>query len=367
VVAICDIFKLKVDKACELINARYEDAKKAGSYKGCKGFSEFRELLALPDLDAVTIATPDHWHALIATAACAAGKDVYCEKPLGLTHYESRAIANAARRYGTVFQTGSQQRSDDRFRHACELVRNGLLGEIKEVFVAVGGPAKMYCSLPAEPVPEGMDWNFWLGPAPVRPYNKILSPGVWEHSFPGWRGYTEFGGGGQADFGAHHYDIAQWGLGMDETGPVEVIPPSQEKGKSTPLTYRYANGVTMYRGSKEPNAAITFVGTKGWVGVNRGSFLKSNRVSLETYAFRPSDIRLYKSANHMQNWLDCIKTRGPTICTADIGHRTATVCQIGTIAEAIGRPLKWDPVAERFNDEAANRMLRREMRSPWTV
>jgi predicted dehydrogenase len=363
VVAVCDIFKLKIDTGCEQVNARYEEAKKAGSYTGCKGFLDFRELLALPGLDAVTIATPDHWHALVAVAACAAGKDVYCEKPLGLTHFESRAIANAARRFGTVFQVGSQQRSDDKFRHACELARNGLIGDIKEVFIAVGGSPKPYCTLPAETLPEGLDWNMWLGPAPVRPYNKVLCPDVWQHGFSGWRGYAEFGGGGQADFGAHHYDIAQWGLGMDESGPVEVIPPT----KSQPLTYRYASGVTMYRSGKEPGAAITFVGTQGWVGVNRGSFLKSSRVALETYAFRPSDIRLYKSANHMQNWLDCVKTRGPTICTAETGHRTATICQIGTIAETLGRPLTWDPAAERFGDEAACRMLRREMRAPWAI
>ena len=366
VVASCDIFKLKIEKTAEMVDTRYEDVKKAGSYKGCKGFTDFRELLAMPGLDAVTIATPDHWHALIANAACAAGKDVYCEKPLGLTHFETRAMSDTARRYGTVFQTGSMQRSDDKFRHACELVRNGLIGEIKEVFVAVGGSPKTYCTLPAEPVPEGLDWNLWLGPAPARPYNKVLCPGVWEHGFSGWRGYAEFGGGGQSDWGAHHYDIAQWGLGMDESGPVEVIPPSLSKTDPKPLTYRYASGIVMYRAGKEPNAGVTFVGTNGWVAVNRG-FLKCSRPSLETYAFKPSDIRLYKSANHMQNWLECIKTRGPVICSAETGHRTATVCQIGTIAETIGRPLKWDPVAERFDDEAATRMLRREMRAPWAV
>lgn len=365
VVALCDVERNRLKVCSDLVRETY--SKRFGAdYKGVAVYRDFRELIARPDIDAVMIATPTNWHAIQAVEAMKAGKDVYCEKPLGLTNHETRAMSNAARRYGTVFQTGSMQRSDDKFRHACELVRNGLIGEIKEVFVAVGGSPKPYCALPAEPMPEGLDWNLWLGPAPVRPYNSVLCPGVWEHGFSGWRGYAEFGGGGQSDWGAHHYDIAQWGLGMDASGPVEVIPPSLSKTDPKPLTYRYANGIVMYRASKEPNAGVTFVGTNGWVAVNRG-FLKCSRPSLETYAFRPSDVRLYKSANHMQNWLECIKTRGPVICSAETGHRTATVCQIGTIAETIGRPLAWDPVAERFSDEAANGMLRREMRAPWAV
>ena len=366
VVALCDVHKGVREHFCEEVNKRYAERTSKGEYKGCKTFEDYREMLELPDLDAVTIAVPDHWHGLIAVAACKAGKDVYCEKPLALTNWESRAIADAAKANGTVFQTGSQQRSNRAFRYASELVRNGCIGKVKEVWVSIGGPSKPFCDLPEEPVPAGLNWDFWLGPSPWRPYNSALAPDGWTHSFPNWRGYGEFASGGQADFGAHHFDIAQWGLGTDHTGPVEVIPPDGKEIKN--LTYTYADGVKMYVGNKLPGSATQWIGEKGWVAVNRGEFLQTEPASLAGTQFGPGDVHLYESRDHFDNWFSCIRTRKPTICTAEIGHRTATICQIGIIAFRLGRPLKWDPKAEKFpGDEQANRMLGRAMRAPWTL
>lgn len=366
VVAVCDVHKGVRDHFCEVTNTRYAERAGKGEYKGCKTFEDYREVLGMPDLDAVTIGVPDHWHGLIAVAACKAGKDVYCEKPLALTNWESRAIADAAKANSTVFQTGSQQRSNRAFRYASELVRNGCIGKVKEVWVSIGGPSKPFCDLPEEPVPAGLNWDFWLGPSPWRPYNSALAPDGWTHSFPNWRGYGEFASGGQADFGAHHFDIAQWGLGTDHTGPVEMIPPDGKEIKN--LTYTYADGVKMYVGNKLPGSATQWIGEKGWVAVNRGDWLQTEPASLAGTQFGPRDIHLYESKDHFDNWFTCIRSRKPTICTAEIGHRTATICQIGIIAFRLGRPLKWDPKTEKFpGDEQANRMLGRSMRAPWTL
>jgi predicted dehydrogenase len=366
VIGVCDVARDKREHFRDESLKRYADRAGQATFKGVKDYEDFRELLARPDLDAVTIGVPDHWHAVIAVAACKAGKDVYCEKPLALTHWEGRAIADAAKHYGRVFQTGSQQRSNRAFRFACELVRNGTIGKVKEVWVSIGGPSKPFCDLPAEPVPEGLNWDFWLGPSAWRPYHHDLAPIGWTHGFPNWRGYGEFASGGQADFGAHHFDIAQWGLDTDDTGPVDVTPPDGKDVKN--LTYTYADGVKMYVGSKCPGSATQWIGEKGWVAVNRGEFLQTEPAHLAGIQFGPGDIHLYESRDHFDNWISCMKTRRPTICPAEIGHRTATICQIGMVAFRLGRTLKWDPKAERFTgDDDANRLLRRAMRAPWTV
>ena len=366
VLAVCDVDRGKREHFRETAEKRYADRAGQASYAGVKDYEDFREVLARPDLDAVTIGVPDHWHGLIAVAACKAGKDVYCEKPLALTNWESRAIANAAKQCGTVFQTGSQQRSNRAFRFASELVRNGAVGKVKEVWVSIGGPSKAFCDLPAEPVPDTLNWDFWLGPSAWRPYHHDLAPTGWTHSFPNWRGYGEFASGGQADFGAHHFDIAQWGLGTDHTGPVEVIPPDGKDVKN--LTYTYADGVKMYVGSKVPGSATQWIGEKGWVAVNRGDWLQTEPASLAGTHWGPGDIHLYESKDHFDNWFTCIRSRKPTICTAEIGHRTATICQIGIIAFRLGRPLKWNPKTECFpGDEQANRLIGRAMRGPWTL
>ncbi len=360
VLAACDVDKLKLKRAVDTAQEHY--AKQAGStYKGCAAYGDFRELLARDDIDAVVIATPDHWHAITVIGAAKAGKDIYCEKPLSQTIAEARAMVQAVRRYGRIFQTGSMQRSDDKFRFACELVRNGYIGKVQTVTVGVNGPPEDK-PLPAEPVPEYLDWDMWVGPAPWRPYNNDLSPHISFDGFPNWRYHSDFGGGGMTDWGAHHFDIAQWGLGMDETGPVEIIPPDSKDYKV--LTYKYANGVIMTRDSAN---GILFTGTEGKVEVNRG-YLKTWPETLQNQQIGADKIHLYDSKNHYTDWLNAIRTRTKPICDIEIGCRSVSVCHLGNIAYKLGRPLKWDPKREVFtNDSEANRLLSRSMRSPWHI
>ncbi|MFB0525430.1 MAG: Gfo/Idh/MocA family protein, partial [Phycisphaerae bacterium] len=214
--AACDVDKLKLQRALNMAEEYYAE-KTGGTYKGCAGYSDFRDLLARDDIDAVVIATPDHWHSIMVIQAAQAGKDIYCEKPLSITIAEARAMVNMVRRYGRVFQTGSMQRSDPRFRLACELVRNGYIGKIQRVEVNIVSPDypmfPLDCDVPAQPVPDYLDWDMWIGPALWRPYHSKLAPHISNDVFPHWRDYKGFGGGMVTDWGAHHFDIAQWGLG----------------------------------------------------------------------------------------------------------------------------------------------------------
>ena len=365
VIAICDVDRQKLANGVKKTNDHYAAAFGKPNWQGCSAYTDFREMLARPDLDAVAVVTPNHWHALLAIAAAKAGKDIYCEKPMALTIGETRAMVDAVHRYGRVLQVGSQQRSDPTFRYACELVRNGCIGTVREVFVNVGSPP-VACYLPPEPTPDFLDWDMWLGPAPWRPYSSVLAPPMPNNHWPLWRDYRDYAGGGMTDFGAHHFDIAQWGLGMDHTGPVEVNPPD---GKTYDrLTYRYANGVVMYHQGGDPRAAVTFVGDKGSVAVQRGSYLRTEPADLINTKFGPNDIHLYESHDHHQNFLDCVRSRQKPICDVEIGCRSASVCHIGNIAYWLKRPLKWNPDTERFvGDEEANRLLRRPMRAPWRL
>lgn len=364
VLALCDVESVRLGLAKKRVEDHYARQSASGSYKGCDTYGDFREIAARSDIDAVIISTPDHWHALTSIAMLQSGKDVYCEKPLSLTIGEGKAMVEATRRYGRVFQTGSQQRSSRNFRVACELVRNGRIGDVHTVHVNVGGPS-VECYLPAEPVPAGLDWNFWLGPAPWRPYNSDIAPGLDFNGWPNFRSYRDYSGGGMTDFGAHHFDIAQWGLGMDETGPVEIIPPDGKDYKR--LTYKYANGVVMTHGGASGRAAIEFVGPKGRVLVNRG-YLGTDPAHLQYEPIGPTEVRLYESPGQQDDWLNAIRTRSKPICDVAIGYRSASVCHLGNIAYWINRPLKWDPDNVRFiDDDEANRMLTRPMRSPWTL
>lgn len=364
VLAICDVERRRLDKAVQQTNDFYAQQNGTASTKVCAGYRDFRELCARDDIDAVVIATPNHWHALTSIAALESGKDVYCEKPLTLTIEESVAVTRAARRYDRVFQTGSQQRSDPTFRFACELVRNGRIGKVHTVHVNVGGPP-VECYLPAEPVPEGLDWDFWLGPAPERPYHSDIAPPMEYPHWPNWRAYRDYAGGGMDDFGAHHYDIAQWGLGMDHTGPVEVLPPGAEYER---ITYKYANGVTMYHGGGNPACAVEFIGDEGRARVNRGQYLETEPDELRRDPIGPNEIRLYESTNHKDNWLECIRTRAKPICDVDIGAHTANICHIGNICYWLNRALKYDPEHCRFeNDDEANRLIGRPKRGPWQL
>jgi len=361
VVAACDVDKLKLERSSKGIVEKHYADKGNGSYKGCDTYGDFREVLARKDIDAVVISTPDHWHAVTVIESCKAGKDIYCEKPLTQTVAEARAMVNAVRQYNRVFQTGSMQRSSREFRFACELVRNGYIGDIQHVTVGVGGPPEDK-PLEAQPVPDYLDWDMWVGPAMWRPYNNDLAPHISFDGFPNWRYHSYYGGGGMTDWGAHHFDIAQWGLGMDGTGPVEIYPPDGNEYKV--LTYKYANGIPMTRDNAN---GVLFEGTTGKVEVNRG-YLKTWPDSLKDQVIAPDQVHLYDSKNHYTDWLDAVRTRTRPICDIEIGASSVTVCHLGNIAYKLQRPLKWDPKREVFlGDDEANRLLSRTTRSPWSV
>ena len=369
VVAVCDVVKERLDHALETVAKKTADKNKAGGPGPCKPYTDFRQLLARPDVDAVVIATPDHWHAIPCILAARAGKHVYCEKPLTHSVAEGRRVADEVKKAKVVFQTGSQQRSEfgNRFRAAVEMVWNGWIGAVKTVRIGVGGPAKP-CDLPGQAAPPGTDWDAWLGPAPDRGYNEILCPkGVHKH-FPAWRLYREYGGGGLADMGAHHFDIAQWALKMDGSGPVEVIPPADPK-KEYGLRFVYADGTVLIHNEFDGGhrADCVFEGTDGTIFVGRDQLEVRFRDGSKV-GFPERAQRVYPSANHHQNWLDCVRAGKECICPAEVGHRSATICHLGNIGYRLRRKLKWDPKAERFvGDDAANKELSREPRAKWKL
>jgi predicted dehydrogenase len=338
----------------------------------CKTYLDFRELIDRKDLDAVSLALPDQWHAIPAIYAARAGLDIYGEKPLARSIRESRAICDAVHRYGRVWQTGSWQRSQAHFRHACELVRNGRIGKVHSV--EVGLPTGSPCGLkPISPVPEGLDWDFWLGPAPWRPYCEFGNNRChWD-----WRWIMDYSGGQLTDWAGHHIDIAHWGLGLDHTGPLEIEGRAcyPEDGLyDAPTEYlftcKYAHGITMTVGN---NKQIGFMGTKwhgedGWVWVSRSGSDASDKSLLEAHVLGPGDIRLYKSSDHIQNFLDCIKTRQPTITPVETACRSISVGHLGEIAMLTGRKIRWDPEKEEIlNDPGAFALLGRAYRKPWSL
>lgn len=365
IIANCDVDSIKRDKFKEWVNAKYAEASGVESYNGCEAYHEYEEIISREDIDAVIVCTPDHWHAIPAIKALNAGKDLYCEKPLSLTIEEGRAMVDATRNNNRVAQTGSMQRSWGNFRKACELVRNGYLGEIKEVKVNVGNPAIPY-NLPKQPLPESLDWDLWIGPSPFVEYNNELAPPYPWDNYPMWRRYREFGGGGVTDWGAHMFDIAQWGLGMDESGPVEFIPPSQ-KNATRGLKFKYASGIEMVHEDFGRGNAVRFIGTEGSLDISR-EFLEPSDPTLLTKEIGNNEIKLYRSDNHYQDWIDAIKNRSKPVADIEIGHRTASICNIANIAYELGRPLSWNPETEQFKeDEKANSMLSREYRKGYSL
>jgi len=371
--AVCDVDTTRREHAKKMVEDYYAKQTESG-YKGCDVYNDFRELLGRKDIDAVVIATPDHWHALIAIAAAKAGKDIYCEKPLCESIHEARAMVNAVRKNKRVFQTGSMQRSSKEFRVACELVRNGVIGKIKSIDVSVGGPG-IPCDLPAEPDEPGLDWNMWLGPAPMRPYHSELSPrGVHKH-FPNWRNYREYGGGMVTDWGAHHFDIAQWGMGMDESGPVEVFAPEKPDAKHG-VRYLYANGVEVTH--KDGNG-VWFYGSDGKINVNRGKFelwlgseQKANSANqaedMAAQYLKPDAIRLYNSKDHKADWIAAIRSRKKPICDVEVGARTVSVCHLVNLAYYHNAHFKWDPKKEQFAGGTGDpKWLDVPHRSPWAI
>lgn len=357
VVAVCDVNARNRENARRIVNQKYGN-------KDCGVYGDFRELLARKDVDVLLVATGDRWHSLVSIAAAKAGKDTYCEKPVSVTIEEAKALRTAIRRYGTVFQVGTQQRSSQAFRHACELVRNGYIGDLKTVTVGVGGPpTHKTCDLPAQPVPEYLDYDMWLGPPPWRPYNSAY--------VGGWMGFRDFSGGEMTNWGAHHFDIAQWGMGTDDTGPVEIIPPDGKDIKV--LTYRYANGVLLMRDPEKlqreagVDNGVMFTGTKGKVAVWR-YVVRTWPENLAQQQIGPGEIHLHECDNHHTDFLNAVRSRGKPGSNIEIGCRSISVCHLGNIAYELGRPLKWDPAAEQFvDDPEANRLTFRQMRSPWHI
>lgn len=381
-IAVCDVDTNRRNDGKKQVEDAYSK-KNDADFKSCATYNDFRELIARKDIDAVVIATPDHWHALIALAAAKAGKDVYCEKPLTQTIHEGKVLIDSIRKENRVFQTGSQQRSSREFRVACELVRNGVIGKISRVEAGFGGPG-IPCDLPEEPKEEGLDWDMWLGPAPVRPYNEILSPrGIHTH-FPMWRKYREYGGGMVTDWGAHHIDITQWGLGADDSGPVEIIPPADWQTAQAGAKLKYADGVEV---THIVENGVTFFGSEGEVFVNRGKFkltlkgvekakfiAKEDKPSLneqldavEKEFLANKKVSLYASTDHKQDFLDAIKKRSRPICDVEIGARSIIACHLMNLAYYHGKTIEWDAKKIDFKGKGDKSWLTREYRGAWKV
>ncbi len=381
IVAVCEVDRWRRENAKSQVEQTYAAAAKSGQYRGCAAYNDLRELLARDDIDAVLIAIGDRWHAAASVLAAQAGKDIYCEKPLSLTIREARVMADVARRYERVFQTGLQQRSTPEFQKACELVLQGRLGKLKIVYVNFPGTNENV-NLPPEPVPEGLDWDLWLGPAPWRPFNSRFHEYGHSMRVVPWHFCRDFGGQNLTSNAVHNLDVVQWGLGMDDSGPVEIIPP--ETGKVPSLTYKYGNGVLVqvdWKLDKEKhfvpegwnvdtkieNFGAVFVGEGGWIHVGRQGYLRSYPEEIVAdWAGRPENTR--PIPYHHRNWLDCIRTRQRPACDVAIGARSTMVSHLGGIAHWTGRALKWDPVKEEFiGDEEANRLRSRAMRQPWRI
>jgi len=351
IVAVCDVDRARREAARERVG------------NGCRAFVDYRELLAEDGIDAVVISTPDHWHALSAVHACQAGKDVYCEKPLTLTIGEGRELVDVVRRYGRVFQTGSQQRSGSEFHRACTLVRSGRIGTVHTAHVGIGKGTESDWVADSEP-PPGLDWDLWLGPAPAVPFNSLRHP----YNF---RWFWDYSGGKITDWGAHHNDIVQWGFGMDGTGPVEIEGTGTFPAKGLfqtamtfSVTYTYANGQKAICSTE--GRGVKFVGTDGWVHVDRG-FLQTEPAELKNEPIGADHVQLYRSRNHRDDWLDCIESRQKPICDVEIGAGSVAVCHLNNIALRTGRKLRWDPERGCFPDDAeANRWVDKPFRAPWS-
>ncbi len=362
--AVADVDAVFARTAADVVDRQYGSS-------DCKVYGDFREVTRHKDIDLITVATPDHWHALPAIDAIRHGKDVFVEKPLTLTVREGQALVSELRRHNRIGQTGTQQRSSEKFHYAAELIRNGRLGRIEHIDVLI--PANnMFAGATwkPEPVPAGLDYDFWLGPAPYAPYTA-------QRTHYQFRFILDTAGGQTTNWGAHYLDIAQWALGTDESGPVEVdghgvFPTSGLFTAPTrvDLRYLYASGVTMRMRTRTDgvfDGNIIFRGSKGTLNVSR-SRLQSDPASILKEKIGDDEIRLYDSRDHFGNWIDCCKTRKPPVSDLAIGHKTNNICNIGNIVMLLQRKLKWDPVNEVFEGDAmANRMLDRPMRGPWSL
>ena len=358
IMGICDIRKSTREDRLNAVNTIYAERFGQANYNGCQGYVDFREMIARDDIDAVLIACPIHWHAIMTICAVEAGKDVYCEKPIAVSVEQSRAMAEAVKRNGRIYQAGTQQRSEysDKFRVACQHIRAGAIGDIKEVYAYNVGGAYGWPGNPIgapQPEPTDFDWNLFLGPAQWFPYD-------------GNTGTFRFGGVGDINWAPHHYDFVHWVLGMDRTGPVEIWLDNGHP------VYKYANGIIVHGAPYpgEPVGAVggaCFVGTKGRIAVDRENIV-SYPANILKNPPPPQDINIYLNTGHANNFLECVRTRQATICDPETAHRSRTFVLLGGIALTLQRPLKWNPELERFeNDDEANRMLSLATRSPWHV
>jgi len=356
------------------VESYYAEHQPSGTFKGCRVYEDFREMLAREDLDAIYIATPDHWHCAATLIGAKQGKHIYTQKPLSLTVEEGQRMARAGREAGVTFQTGSQQRSSTHFRTACELIRNGRIGRVKNVKIGFSGGHTNWSRLgdrkAPEPVPPELNWDLWLGPAPKRDYAPALLQLNWRHNY-------DYSGGFITDWGAHHLDILQWALGTDDSGPVSIenikatLPPETDL-YNTPTEFSfdvvYANGVRANVAHNNRNGLL-FEGEDGRsIFVARG-ILESNPDSVRRERIGPGEIRLYESNMHERNFVDCIYNNQPTITPVEVGHRSISIAHIANIAIRLGRTsLRWDPATESVvGDPDANRMLSRPMRKPYAV
>jgi predicted dehydrogenase len=362
-VAICDVDSERQEKAVQMVNKSYGNT-------NCRSYTHFEDFFEKEKLDAVTLALPDHWHAIISIAAANKGLDIYGEKPLARSIKEARAIVDAVEKNKVIWQTGSWQRSVDNFRIGAELVINGRIGKVSYVEVGLPDGGKSIGTPPVMEVPAALDWDKWLGPAPGVPYRGISH---WD-----WRWILDYSGGQLTDWAGHHIDIAHWGLGCDRTGPVAVegvgVYP-REGIYNAPVEYdftcRYESGVRMRvaNASRQPHGMGTvWYGDLGWIHVKRGDVLEASEPKILDEVIGPDETKLYKSRDHHQNFLDCVKSREETITPAEVALRSISVGLLGEIAMLTGRPLEWDPQKEVFtNSEHANRMLMRPYRTPWTL
>ena len=361
IVAAADPHRLKLERFTGNLKKLVKNEILDKSYKG---YEDYREIIEDKSIDSVVVVTPDHWHAAITVKAAAAGKDIYCEKPLALTVKEGRAMVNAVRKHKRVLQTGSMQRSWPEFLRTAELIRNGYLGEIKEILVNVGNPPKDI-DFEAQAIPKHLNWDLWLGPnVSESPYNELLAPTLEDDFWALWREYKLFGGGYITDWGAHMFDIVQWSLGMDNSGPVKVSAPLA-KGKTGDikgLEYTYKSGITVTHNDFGKNNAIRFIGSEGVMDVRRRNLEEPH--NLKNVVIKPTDIKLKHPENHYIDFINCMRSRELPICDVEIGHRTASMCNIGNIAYELGTELEWNPKKETFkNNPAANALLGREMRA----
>jgi len=366
VTAVCDTAAWRVKGGIDAVEAAY-------GTKGCAGHADFRELLADKSIDAVYIATPDHWHTPASIYAAKAGKDVYCEKPVTLTLTQGQALCATMKRHSRIYQSGTQTRSSERLRHACELVRSGRLGKLTSLDIVLPNSRGVEAQNraagfpPIQPVPDGFDYDLWLGPAPKVPYRGGC---FWDFR---WR--SDYGGGYITDWGTHLLDFAQWLLDADGSGPVGVA------GKGERMTggfwdvyskynveFTYANGTKVtVKEAVEGDAGLKATGSEGWFFYSWNSqSIASGSADYQRIEIKPDETRVYRSDNHVENFLTCVRNRRPTISPAEVGHRSASLCHLAIIAMDLGKPLGWDPVTERFaNSDTANRMISRALRSPW--